>query len=213
MLLAGDAGKLKTEQQEYLNDIYASSQRMTALVNSLLNVSRIELGTFSIDPKPTDIVSVVASVISEQSEKVLHKSLKIKTNFAKNSIETNIDPELFTIIVQNLLSNAIKYTLDGGEIHVSLSLDKTRFTFTVSDNGIGIPKHQQDKLFSKLFRADNVKTLDTDGTGLGLYIVYSVVGSMGGQISFKSEEGKGSTFTVSLPRNMKKLTGDKKLTI
>ena len=58
-----------------------------------------------------------------------------------------------------------------------------------------------------------MKTLDTDGTGLGLYIVYSVVGSMGGQISFKSEEGKGSTFTVSLPRNMKKLTGDKKLTI
>ena len=213
MLLDGDAGKLKTKQQEYLSEIYASSQRMNSLVNSLLNVSRIELGTFSVNPKMTNILDLVTSVINEQQEKIISKKLKIKTNFPNKSQEIEIDPTLVRIIFQNLITNAVKYTNNNGSINISITLDKTNFILTVSDDGIGIPKNQQDKIFTKLYRADNVNRVDTNGTGLGLYLVKAIVGVLEGQISFESYEGKGSTFTVLLPKKMKAKEGDKKLTL
>ena len=213
MLLAGDAGKLKTKQQEYLSAVYASSQRMTSLINSLLNVSRIELGTFSVNPKMTNILDLVTSVINEQQEKIISKKLKIKTNFPNKSQEIEIDPTLVRIIFQNLITNAVKYTNNNGSINISITLDKTNFILTVSDDGIGIPKNQQDKIFTKLYRADNVNRVDTNGTGLGLYLVKAIVGVLEGQISFESYEGKGSTFTVLLPKKMKAKEGDKKLTL
>jgi signal transduction histidine kinase len=105
------------------------------------------------------------------------------------------------MIIQNILSNAIKYTQDGGEVSVDISLaDKKNIQLKVTDNGYGIPENQQDKIFTKLFRADNVRKNDTDGTGLGLYIVKSVVENSGGKIFFESTGKKpGTTFFVILP--------------
>ncbi len=113
------------------------------------------------------------------------------------------DPKLLRMVVQNILSNAVKYTPEGGKIELSISLaDKKNILLKISDTGYGIPKNQQDRIFTKLFRADNVRDKDTDGTGLGLYIVKSIVENSGGKIWFKSsgeEENSGTTFYVELP--------------
>jgi len=97
------------------------------------------------------------------------------------------------------LSNAIKYSKEKALIAVGCQRKKSEVVFFVEDNGIGIPKHQQNQVFSKFFRAENVMIVHTDGTGLGLYIVKAIVEAHGGKVWFESEEGKGTTFFFSLP--------------
>jgi two-component system sensor histidine kinase VicK len=114
------------------------------------------------------------------------------------------DPKLLRMVMQNILSNAVKYTPEGGKIDFSITFaDGKNILVKISDTGYGIPRNQQDKIFTKLFRADNVRDKDTDGTGLGLYIVKSIVDNSGGKIWFTSseEKNKGSTFYVTLPLN------------
>jgi signal transduction histidine kinase len=200
MLLEGNIGCLNEKQKKYLTEVYRGNQRMIELVNALLDVSRLELGTFTIEPKPVDIVKLAKSVIHEQTPQMDYR--KIKFSFLPEKIPIiDADPKLIRMIVQNILSNAIKYTPEGGKVEASISLaDKKNIIFKVSDSGYGIPKNQQDKIFTKLFRADNVREKDTDGTGLGLYIVKSVVENSGGKIWFESTREKpGTTFFVTLP--------------
>ena len=118
------------------------------------------------------------------------------------------------VIIQNLISNAIKYTPISGIITVTISYHpnniNSAFRINVADSGYGIPSNQKDKIFTKLFRADNIREMDTEGTGLGLYIVKSILDEAGGKISFNSVENKGTTFTVTLPKSgMKQKSGNK----
>jgi two-component system sensor histidine kinase VicK len=127
------------------------------------------------------------------------------------------------IVLQNLFANAIKYTPENGTITIAIlpSGQETQNSvinkdegvlIVVADTGYGIPKNQQSKVFTKLFRADNIKAKDTDGTGLGLYIVKSIVEAVGGKIWLESEENKGTTFYVFLPKEgMRQQKGEKKL--
>ncbi len=224
MLLAGDAGKINKEQKNYLEEVYKGNKRMVDLVNALLNVSRLELGTFAIEPEPTDVVKLAQSVADEQKPQILEKKIKLNQKYVDNLPLLNADPKLLRIVFQNLLSNAVKYTPEKGIINIDLHLVKqgepldTRkanedsIAVTVSDTGYGIPKSQQDKIFSKLFRADNVREKDTEGTGLGLYIVKSIVDHSGGKIWFESTENEGTTFYITLPLSgMKKKEGTKAL--
>lgn len=213
MLLAGDAGKLNEEQKKYLDEVYRSNQRMVGLVGALLNVSRLELGTFVVEPEPTDVLALARSVIDEQKPHIEEKKLKLTEKHADNLPLLNADPKLLSIVFQNILSNAVQYTPKGGKIEISLSLDdKKNILLKVSDTGYGIPKKQQDKIFTKLFRADNVQEKDTEGTGLGLYIVKLIIDHSGGKIWFESEENRGTTFYVTLPLGgMKKKEGTKGL--
>ncbi len=200
MLLEGNIGILNEKQKKYLTEVYHGNQRMIDLVNALLDVSRLELGTFTIEPKMMDMIRLAKNIIHEQTPQIDFK--KIKFSFLCEKIPIiNADPKLVRMIIQNIISNAIKYTQEGGEVRVSILLvNKKNIMFKVSDNGYGIPKNQQDKIFTKLFRADNVREKDTDGTGLGLYIVKSVVENSGGSIYFKSTKEKpGTTFFVTLP--------------
>ena len=200
MLLAGDAGEVTPTQKKYLEEIYNGNQRMVDLVNTLLDVSRIELGTFIVESKPTDFTKLVLSVVAEQRPQIDEKKIKFVPSFEDNIPLMQADPKLLRMVIQNLLSNAIKYTPDDGRIKLSLSLaDKRNVLLKVFDTGYGIPKNQQDKIFGKLFRADNVVGKDTEGTGLGLYLAKSIVEQAGGQIWFKSIENRGSTFFVLLP--------------
>ena len=199
MLLAGDAGKLNKEQRDYLEEVYKGNQRMVDLVNALLNVSRIELGTLAVDPKPTNLIDQAESVLNEIKPLIAKKKLRVIKKFAKNIPEINLDDKLMRIVWQNLLSNSLKYTPEKGKIGVVISKDKTNVKIEVSDTGMGIPKYQQKNIFTKLFRADNVREHETDGTGLGLYIVKSVIEQFGGKVWFKSVENKGTTFYATIP--------------
>jgi len=206
MILKGDVGNVVPSQKKYLYEIYQGNQRMIELVNTLLDVSRIELGTFLVKPEPTDIIALAQSVIEEQKLKIKNKKLILIENFDKNVPIFSTDPKLLRMIFQNLLANSVGYTPDGGKIIFEISLSDTKsqtsnILIKVSDTGYGIPKNQQNQIFSKLFRADNVREKDIDGIGLGLYIVKSIVEKLGGKIWFESEQNKGTIFYVTFPFN------------
>ncbi len=213
MLIGQEVGELTEKQREYLVALSEANHRMIDLVNSLLNVSRIDLGTFAIDPTPIDFASIGKSVLSELEPQVAKKKLKVVVAHDPNLPAISADPKLVRIIFQNLLSNAVKYTPDGGEVKLSLTLTPPDLLITVADTGYGIPADQQGKIFTKLFRADNIRDKEAEGTGLGLYIVKSIVEVSGGKIEFDSLEGKGTTFRVRMPLSgMLKKAGAKGLT-
>jgi len=190
----------KKNVRTYLESTYESAGRMTGLVSALLNVSRLELGTFVVKPEDVDVSSVVAALLGEMDSVIGDKQLKVKTVFPKNLPSFFVDPQIFHIIIENLLSNAVKYTQKKGVVTFSADYKKKRgFLFVVKDTGYGIPENDQKHVFTKLFRASNIKEMDVDGTGLGLYIVKMVVESTGGKIWFESKEGKGSSFCISYP--------------
>ncbi|MEK7575449.1 MAG: ATP-binding protein [Patescibacteria group bacterium] len=209
MLLAGDVGDLNEKQKKYLDEVYRSNQRMVELVNALLDVSSLELGTFLIEPEAIDLSKLVQSVIDEQKSQISAKQISFSFLFEKSMSKMRADPKHIRMVVQNILSNAVKYTHEGGRIKLSISVfEKKNVLIKLSDTGYGIPKNQQDKIFTKLFRADNVRDKDTDGTGLGLYIVKSIVENSGGKVWFESlggKENKGTTFYVKLPLNGKEV--------
>jgi PAS domain S-box-containing protein len=214
MLLGEEAGSLNQEQKEQLTMMYESNGRMVDLVNALLNVSRLELGTFQIEPVPANIVSMAESVIEEQQPQIEEMNHEVRTDFDTSLGDIAVDPQLLRMVLQNLISNAIKYTPHGGKITCSIKKDSRgeNVKICVQDTGIGIAKSEQKNIFNKLFRAPNAISLQTEGNGLGLYIAKSVLEESGGTIGFKSQKDKGTTFTVTLPLSgMKGRAGDKTL--
>lgn len=224
MLLDGDAGKITKEQKKYLEEIYRGNKRMVELVDALLNVSRLELGTFMVEPVPMSVVAAAKSVIADLKQAIKKKKIVLEESYIKDMPQMMADPKLMRIIFQNLLSNAVKYTPEQGNVSLVVDMLKKGQTvggkkmsremvlIKVADNGYGIPKEQHDKVFTKMFRADNVRERDPEGTGLGLYLVKSIVEHVNGSIWFESEEGKGATFYLILPlEGMKKKTGTRRL--
>ena len=212
MLMSKYVGELNEKQRQYVKEIYQGNLRMVDLVNALLNVSRIDLGTFAIEPEPVNLVEICDSVISELVPQITEKKQTVNRIYT-NAPQTYLaDSKLIRIVFQNFLSNSVKYTQEGGHIVAEIGQNEGMLYIRVTDDGYGIPKSQQSKIFEKLFRADNVRQKDTEGTGLGMYIVKAIVESCSGRIWFESEENKGTTFHVLLPLSgMPKKTGAKGL--
>ncbi len=199
MLLSGDAGKLTKNQAQYVFEIEDETRRMTELVNTFLNVSRINLGTLSVQSKPCDVAAITKSVLSEFAPALAAQNIRAMNRSPRGDATIRCDASLVRMVVQNLVSNAIKYTRSGGRVEVGAKRRGTELLVTVSDTGIGIPDHAQPFIFSKLFRADNARRIQPDGTGIGLYIVKSLLDSAGGRVWFETSEGQGSTFFIALP--------------
>ena len=202
MILDGDVGEINEEQRELLEQTYISNERMIRLINDLLDVSRIEEGRLLYDQEDARIEDVLDSVIEASQEMLRNKNMVLEVN-KKETPKVRIDKEKIGVVIQNLLENAIKYTEQGGKIKITLDNDEKNVIFKIEDSGVGIPKSQQDRIFTKFFRAENVTRMETNGTGLGLYTTKNIVQAHKGQIWFESEENKGTTFYFTIPINNK----------
>lgn len=213
LLMTDDNTKLSKDQEEFIQNIYESNERMIKLVNSLLNVSRLESGSVGVNPAPTDLHELIDGVIAEIKQTFDGRKQKVAFAVPRKKIDpVNIDATIIRQVIINLLTNANKYTPENGTIAISMEQREKDILIEVKDSGVGIPREQQHRIFNKFFRADNVLKLQTEGSGLGLYIAKEIVVASGGTIWFESEEGKGTSFFFTLPREgSKPKVGEKEL--
>jgi PAS domain S-box-containing protein len=199
MFLDGDLGEITKEQREFLERIYKSNERMISLINDLLNVTRIEEGRYVYKPTPVDVAQICQSTIELYKEEIERKNLELIFKKPQELPKVMADVEKISLAIQNLLENAIRYTLPGGKVEIVLEKKENEIQFLIKDTGIGIPKDQQSRVFTKFFRAPNAMKIDTQGSGLGLFITKNIIEAHGGKIWFESEEGKGTIFYFTLP--------------
>lgn len=199
-LLMDKLHTLPKDTADYINEAYKSTMRMLGLVSDLLSVARIEQHRVQDMPMETNIVSVVMMAIDEMKPIAAQRKVRINATALKHkTITLLIDPKRFREVVQNLLSNAVKYTPSGGKVTLVIAAGTKGVVLSVADNGLGIPTEDYGNLFTKFFRAKNVTTTDTEGSGLGLFVVKSYVEGWGGRIWFESQLNHGTTFYVSIP--------------
>ncbi len=199
MVLDGDVGKLNKEQEKILFKGYASNERIIKLVNDMLDVSRIEEGRFNYEFKKENFLEVLEIAVEHVRALIKSKKIKLRIKHPKKLPLVSIDKEKILIAIENLLENAAEYTLPGGEIDITIESGAKFIRFKIQDSGVGVPKQDQEKLFSKFFRASNVIRMQTDGSGLGLFIVKNVINKHNGKINFSSEEGRGTEFAFTIP--------------
>jgi len=190
---------LTAKQRTYVQELYRSGRRMSNLITDLLSVSSLDLGTYRSKVAPVDMRQLVQTVLRDQARRIEEKQLHCDVHVGPHVARIALDEHLLSGIVQNLVSNSVKYTPEGGRIAIVVNRQPGHLFIHIADSGIGIPARQQAQIFSKLFRADNAKQVDTDGTGLGLYIVRAMANFMGGKVWFTSAEHKGSDFYVRIP--------------
>jgi len=203
MLSDGDLGKINAEQKHHLDNSLQNSERMIHLINDLLDVTKIEEQKFQYKIQPNNLVELIEHII--QSLKPNADKKKIIVNFIKQSEIPliPIDKEKMKIAISNLIDNAIKYSPVKQDVNVYVKKNDKQVEIKVQDHGYGIPENQFNQVFSKFFRGSNILKIETDletiGTGLGLYLVKDIITKHDGEISFESDEGKGTTFLLALP--------------
>jgi len=186
--------------QERLQETYRSNLHVIELVGDFLNVARIEQGRVKNEPKLANILEIIQGAVKEMEPEARKRLVTLDIKIKKPNIPNIIiDSNRFREVIQNLLSNAVKYTLKGGSVSVEIDSTVNFLEIAVLDNGIGIPEKDKIRIFTKFARAKNATLIDTEGSGLGLYIVKSFVEGWGGKIYFESQENKGTTFYISLP--------------
>jgi signal transduction histidine kinase len=200
LLLDEDLGQLSEDQRQMLKRGHETSEKMTELVDGLLNVSRIENGKFGYRFERGDVQKLMVDLVQNSELACKEHNINLRfDNKARGVAPFVFDHEKLLIALQNIVDNAIKYTLPGGSVTVFMEQQGDYLEIKVNDTGVGIPKEEIPKLFAKFFRAANVIHLQTEGSGLGLFISKSIILRHGGQISVASVEGKGTTFIITVP--------------
>ena len=198
-LVSESTDKLPKDLRDLLGSATAANAQVRQLIDDLLEISRSESGALEVDVQPLNIIPLIDATIKELSPTAKQKRVTIKMEANEGIPEILGDSKKITEVITNLLSNAIKYNREGGSVDMRVFTENSTLTTEIRDTGYGIPKEQQVRVFQKFFRAKVKGTREALGTGLGLFITKMLVEKMGGKVMFTSVEGKGSTFSFSLP--------------
>jgi len=201
VMIDGRPGPLNDKQKEYLGDVHASAQHLLQLINDVLDLAKIEAGKISLHPETFSPVKAIENVHAVVHGLALKGRVALRCAVSPEVGPLELDLSKFKQICYNLLSNAIKFTDAGGSVHLDLSpKGEDRFEIRVADTGIGIKQDDLPRLFREFEQLEGGMARRFEGTGLGLALTKKLVEAQGGSIRVESESGKGSAFTVNLPR-------------
>lgn len=195
-------GKLEPKQKEYIKKAILSTERMIELINDILNVSRIEQNAVNVIINRVDLVDSVTELVSDLKVKADEKGLKLYITNEEDTMHAYVDTSKLREILVNLVGNSLKFT-DQGEIRIDIRKAGDFMKISVIDSGRGIKPDELERMFHKFGRLDSSyqTVAESEGTGLGLYIVKLFVDAMGGKVgAFSDGVGKGATFWFTLPR-------------
>ena len=195
----GKGPKLADWQREAVEEIDEATSRLDKLTEDLLDVTRLQAGRLVLSRNPTDLVALIRRMVTQRQMTTKQHGFSLDTEHL--FLMVNVDRVRIEQVLTNLLSNAIKYSPQGGTIELSLreEVEPHEALLSIRDRGIGIPAEQQVRIFGRFVRAENARTSEISGTGLGLYLSRELVERHGGRLWFESAEGEGSTFFMTLP--------------
>ncbi|HLD22147.1 MAG TPA: HAMP domain-containing sensor histidine kinase [Patescibacteria group bacterium] len=200
MAAEGDLGPVNDEAKKQLKKGLENVNRMIALINSLLDVSQIETGKLQYVLKEQDIVPIATQACDDLEFLSKQMGVAIEIQKPKKALPfVSVDAEKIKIAFHNIVDNAIRYTPKGGTVSINFKKDVNEILMNITDTGYGIPKEEQKRIFTKMYRGSNIQTIQADGSGLGLYIANEIVKQHEGEITFTSKQNKGTTFTIALP--------------
>ncbi len=197
--LTDAAGKMdRATEQHFLEVIVGASDRITQLVQDLLMLSKFDAGSIAFDFEEFSFAKSVQDVYNAQKLEAEKRKQEFTLRFKGELPSIRGDRQRIEQVLINMISNAIKYTRDGGAIHVSAGRNADSVWCSVRDNGIGIPKKDVGHVFERFYRVDKARSRESGGTGLGLSIAYEIVQRHDGRMEIKSQEGRGTTITMTL---------------
>ena len=197
----GIIGKLNTKQKEYVDRLYKINERMIKLVFDMLNVLRLESGVVTRKKKAVTVGELFRDLLLRAETTAEARLVAIRCSADEKKLIVKTDSEAVKAILECFLSNAINFSHLNQEIIFDVKENPAEFVFFVKDKCIGIPEDEKKRIFEKFYRATNAKNFKPDGTGLGLYMARMIAERIGAKISFESEENKGSTFYLRIPKS------------
>lgn len=201
MVLQGFAGEVPDKQRDYLERAYASNNRQLHVINDILHMAKLETGRIVLAERKFDLAKMIRDVVDEQRDVAARGEVALHLQAPSQGFIV-ADSHMLWMVIENLVSNAIKYTPEGGTVTVRLVRRANRWIITVKDTGVGIAKSDFSKLFKQFSRIANSRSDFVTGTGVGLYLAHHLTILHGGTIGVTSAKGKGTTFTVRLPRKL-----------
>ncbi len=199
MLLEGYAGEITAPQRDMLERVYDSNERQLTIVNDLLQVARVDAGKVKLARTTFDVASVIADVLQEQTERFSQRHQNLVFIQPKKALIVNADKGLLRMVLENLIDNAGKYSPVGKAITVRLKQTTKKTEIDIVDQGVGICKKDQARLFQKFARIDNPLSAEVGGSGPGLYWAKQIIDLHDGKLEVASESKAGSTFSIVLP--------------
>lgn len=190
----------KSNAREFINIIHHESERLSKLINDLLDMSKIESGRIKMVFLPLEVKPLIVRIIGVLDKAAKEKSIRVELDVPQDLPRILADETRLYQVILNLLDNAIKYTPDSGLVKIKASLKDSFVQIDVSDNGIGIPEKDLPRIFERFYRVDKARSRELGGTGLGLSIVKHIVQAHGGQVWVESNPGLGSTFSFTIPK-------------
>jgi PAS domain S-box-containing protein len=194
-LLREDVQFEEGARRTFLTYIESEADRLTAIVDKLLSVARLEAGALELEIAPVDVRSLVSEVVDSAREEAVNGH-EFVLDLPDAPLAARTDPDKLRQVLASLVDNAVRFSPAGGRVTVGAARRGQTIVLSVADQGIGIPDTEQDRIFSKFYRVGDAQT---GGTGVGLFIAQGLVIALGGRITVRSAEGRGSSFVVELP--------------